>query len=139
MNSITIIRENNYLIKVRPLKVFVNDKFIDYIEPNEKIKTLQVDSNSSKLLIKVNNNSSNIINLDKSTLDGSTKIRVTSQIQNGLLIFIYACFFWAFALKFLGLLTNNYIGIACVLPMFIIAYWQTFGRKNYLRLSKSNN
>ncbi len=138
MATITIIRENNYLIKVRPLKVFVNDKFIDYIEPNEKIKNLQVDSNSSKLFIKVNNNSSNIINLDKSTLDGSTKIRVTSQIQNGLLIFIYACFFGGLVLKMFDLI-SNYLGLALIIPMLIIVYWQTFGRKNYLRLSKCSN
>ena len=139
MNTITIIRENNYLIKVRPLKVFVDEKFIDYIEPIEKMKIIQVDENALKLLIKVNNNSSNTIDLDKSVLNGTTKIRVTSQIQNGLFIFIYACFFGALTLKLLGILTNNYIGIACVLPMLIIAYWQTFGRKNYLRLSKCNN
>lgn len=135
MATLTILRENNYLIKVRPLKVFVDDEFIDYIEPNEKTKNLQVDSNSSKLLIKVNNNSSNIVNLDKSILNGSTKIRVTSQIQNGLLIFIYACFFGGLILKMLDII-SAYLGLALLIPMLIIVYWQTIGKNNYLRLSK---
>jgi hypothetical protein len=137
MASITFIRENNYLIKVRPLKVFIDNEFIDYLEPNEKVKTIEVNDQSTNLSIKVNNNSSNNITLNKSILNGSTKIKVTSQIQNGLLLFIYACFFGGLVLNMLGYI-SSYLGLALITPMLIIVYWQTFGRKNYLRLSKTS-
>jgi len=138
MAEITIIRENNYLIRVRPLKVFIDNNFVDYIEPSDKEKKIIVNNDSSVIEIKVNNNSSNKLKLDESTLKGETKIKVTSQVQNGLLIFIYACFFGGLVLKMFDVI-SNYLGLALVTPMFIIVYWQTLGRKNYLRISKIIN
>ena len=138
MAEITIIRENNYLIRVRPLKVFIDNNFVDYIEPSDKEKKIIVNNDSSVIEIKVNNNSSNKLKLDESTLKGETKIKVTSQVQNGLLIFIYACFFGGLVLKMFDVI-SNYLGLALVTPMFIIVYLQTLGRKNYLRISKIIN
>jgi len=135
MAEITILRENNYLIKVRPLKVFIDNIFVDYIEPKEKEKKIKVNNEASIIEIKVNNNTSNKIKLDESILKGETKINVTSQIQNGLLIIIYACFFGGLVLKMFNLI-SNYLGLVLITPMLIVVYWQTFGRKNYLRISK---
>lgn len=132
MKHITIITENNFLTMFRPYKIFIDDDFIDYLEPSEKNKTINVPDSSKKLKISVNKFSSNIVALDNKKIS----ISVTSQIHNGLFILIFGCFFGSLILKLLGVLNNYYLGIALLTPMLILVYWQTLGKNNYLRISK---
>lgn len=139
MRKIKIIRENNYLTMFRPFKIFVDGKFIDYIEPKEKNKIIEVDSNSFELKIGVNNCESNAIKIDET--NNSLKdyeFSVTSQVQNGLFIFAFITFFGSIILTSLNLIQNIYLSIVLLLPFCIIGYWQTIGRKKYLRLSNSS-
>ncbi len=137
MKELTIIRDNNYLIQFRPLKIFVDGKFLDYIEPKEKSKVILIDDSSNNIKIGVNNCSSNIVTFDSNLEQkNSFKLEVTSQVQNGLFIFIFICFFGGLILKLLNILTNVYLLLATLLPFGIIVYWQTFGKNNYLRLTK---
>lgn len=116
----------------KPYKIFIDDDFIDYLEPSEKNKTINVPDSSKKLKISVNKFSSNIVRLDNKKIS----ISVTSQIHNGLFILIFGCFFGSLILKLLGVLNNYYLGIALLTPMLILVYWQTLGKNNYLRISK---
>jgi len=132
MKHITIIRENNFLTMFSPYKIFIDDDFIDYLEPSEKNKTINVPDSSKMLKISVNKFSSNIVRLDNKKIS----ISVTSQIHNGLFILIFGCFCGSLILKLLGVLNNYYLGIALLSPMLILVYWQTLGKNNYLRISK---
>ena len=131
MKTLQITRENNFLIRPRPLEIFINDKSVDYIEPNQKNKKIDIDDNASKFYIKDNSKSSNIINLN----DNNNNFIVTSQIQNGLFLFIVICFIGGIVLFLTGYI-SAYLGFASLLPMCILAYWQTIGKKNYFRISK---
>ncbi|GAB1856765.1 hypothetical protein MHTCC0001_16010 [Flavobacteriaceae bacterium MHTCC 0001] len=138
MKKIRIKRENNYLTMFRPFKIFINGKFVDYIEPKEKNKVIQVDSSSFELKIGVNNCESNAIKIDDANSSKDYQFSVTSQVQNGLFIFAFITFFGSVILTSLGFIQNIYLSIALLLPFCIIAYWQTIGRKKYLRLSNSS-
>lgn len=134
--NITINRFNNLVINRRALKIFINDKFVDYIEPNEKNKKIKINFNDT-VYLKMGWCKSNKIKIEE-TENNHLELNVTSQIQNGLFIFIYSCFFSSFILKFANLI-NGYIGLALISPLSIIAYWQTFGKNSFLRLSKKND
>lgn len=132
MKDITLVREKNFLTMFSPYKIYIDDEFIDYLEPSEKNKTINVPDSSKKLKVKVNKFSSNIIVINEI----ESKISITSQIHNGLFILIFGCFFCSLTLKLLGILKNNYLGIALLTPMLILVYWQIFDKNNYLRISK---
>lgn len=135
--EVIIYREKNLLMSRRALEIYVNDEFVDYIEPKELEKKFILDENANSLQIKDGRKSSNIVNLSKSHFNHSKlKISVTTQVQNGLFIFIYICFFASCLLGFLKI--NPYLSIALALPMSIIAYWQMIGRKKYFRLTFMN-
>lgn len=138
MKEIIFKRNQNLLIKFKPLKVFVDDKFIDYIEPEEWEKTIYINESSKELKVGVHKRLSNTVDLTKSIPDvKKIGIRVTSQIPNALFIIIYGCFFVACAsVIFPSLLNNLYLSAALFSPLFILIYWETIGRKNYLRLSR---
>ncbi|NCP20981.1 MAG: hypothetical protein GW847_03160 [Zetaproteobacteria bacterium] len=133
MNEITIIRENNFMINKRALKIYIDNEFIDYIEPKQKMKKVNI-KNGSEFKVKLDWGSSNTIKIDKQN-NQNLKFNVTSQIQNGLFILIFLSFFGSFILKFSGLI-NDHVAIGLVLPLSIIVFWQTIGRKNYLRLTQ---
>jgi hypothetical protein len=138
MKEIIFKRNQNLLIKFKPLKVFVDDKLIDYIEPEELEKTIYINESSKELKVGVHKRLSNTVDLTKSIPDvKKIGIRVTSQIPNALFIIIYGCFFVACAsVIFPSLLNNLYLSAALFSPLFILIYWETIGRKNYLRLSR---
>ncbi|MBC3757258.1 hypothetical protein H7U19_02505 [Hyunsoonleella sp. SJ7] len=134
MKEIEIFRENNFQTMHRPFKVYVDGDFIDFIEPKEKTKKFLIEPSSKELKIEVDKCSSNSVKLNADNL----KLNVTSQIQNGLFVFIYTTFFGGLILMMLDVLNNLYLSFALLLPFAIIVYWQTLGRKNYLRISKMN-
>lgn len=133
MKTITFLRENNYLTMHRPYKIFVDNEFVDYIEPKEKEKTIDISDSANQVKIMVNKFSSNSIKLNKGDVK---KINITSQIQNGLFIFISFAFLGGLLSKLFGFLNNNYLLLSLIAPFGIIVYWQTIGKSNYLRISK---
>ncbi len=135
MKEIILFRENNLIIRQRPLKIFIDGKFIDYVEPSEKSKKLFLE-NGAELSIKMNSCSSNVINLIDSTNNGKLKINIVSQVQNSFYIFAMILFLSAFFLHFVFGVISAYIGIVLIIPFFYVAYWYTLGRKNFLRLTK---
>ncbi len=135
MRTLTVSRENNFFTRFRAFKVFVDEEFIDYIEPDQKVKEVSIPLDATKLNIKLDWCSSNTINLKDIDIHKNISLRVTSQIQNGLFIFITVTFFGGGILNLLGYI-NLYMGFATTLPMAIIVFWQTYGRKRLLRISK---
>jgi len=133
MHTIIVQREKNLLIRFRALKVFIDDEFIDYIEPNEMKKIIRMEDKPKKINLKIDWCSSNEVMIDDFD---STRLTVTSQIQNGLFIYIFISFFGGGILELMGII-NPYLGFATALPMTIIVFWQTIGRNNLMRLSKS--
>ncbi len=134
--EIKIIKKKNYIIKHRALKIFINDKFVDYLDSDENSKIILTDDNSSELFVKVDWCYSNTVKLGSRNLKNTIQLAVNSQIQNGLFIFIYLCTFGGLVLYLLDIINKN-LSIAFASPLLIIVYWQTFGRKKYLRLTKS--
>ena len=138
MRKIIFKRNQNLLIKFKPLKVFVDNTLIDYIEPYELEKTIYISDSSLVLKVGVHNRFSNKVEFTKNTSESNTAgFNVTSQIPNTLFIIIYGCFFIACAsVIFPSLLNNLYVSGALFSPLLILIYWETFGRENYLRLSR---
>jgi len=135
MIEIILFRENNYIINKRPLKIFIDEKFVDYIEPSEKSKKILVE-NGTELSIKMNSCSSNVINLVDSAYRDGLKINIVSQVQNGFYIFAMILFISSFILHFFMGVISAYFGMVLIIPFFYVAYWYTLGRKNFLRLTK---
>ncbi|WP_299157482.1 hypothetical protein [uncultured Tenacibaculum sp.] len=131
--EIVINREKNLLIMPRPLKVYIDGVFIDYIEPFETIKKVNTKNTSSELYIKINNCYSNKVVLDKEI--NKVRFNVTSQVQNGLFILIASCFILGWVLLIFDII-NIYLSMAMVSTLAIIVFWQTIGSKNYLRLTR---
>ena len=138
MHTLTLIRENNFFTKYRAFKVYIDGKFIDFIEPDEKRKTIEIPNESLKLNIKLDRCSSNTINLQNLNSDSPLNLRITSQIQNGLFIFIAITFFGGGILNMLGYI-GPILGFASIFPMAIIVFWQTIGRKKLMRITKSSD
>lgn len=133
--EIILKREANFIIKTRALKVYVDDVFIDYIEPNEFHKKIQIADSSRSLFIKLDWCYSNSYIFSDKDNKSSLNFRITSQVQNGLFILIYLCFFTGWILYLTNIIELN-ITMALTSPIAIIVFWQTIGRKNYLRLTK---
>lgn len=133
MPEITIKRNKDFMITFRALKVYINDKFIDYIEPNEHSKKFEVNTDEAKVRVKVDWCSSNTYHC-KLGRNKTEIINVSSQIHNGLFILIFSSFIAGSIFKLLNLI-DPYTYLALFLPLTIIVGWQTFGRNNYLRLS----
>lgn len=136
MDKLIIKRTNNYMIRFRALKVFVDDKFVGFIEPNEKCKEIAIETSNHQLRLKVDWCYSNILYLkrdDKGILIPKT-IQITSQIHNGLFVLIFGCFITGNILMILDNI-NPFVYLSLISPLSIIVGWQTFGRKNYLRLA----
>jgi len=139
MATITLKRNKDYMITFRALKIYVNDTFIDYFEPDEKEKEILVEE-GSEVKVKVDWCSSNIIKISKNKgLNTSEKqsYNISSQIHNGLFILIFGSFFLGGILKLFDVI-SPYMYIALTSPLSIIVGWQIFGRNKYLRLSKSS-
>ncbi len=135
--EIILKRENNFIIKTRALKIYVDDVFIDYIEPNEYDKKIQIADTTKSLYIKLDWCYSNSYTFNENDDKSSLNFRITSQIQNGLFILIYFCFFTGWILYLINVIELN-ITMALTSPLAIIVFWQSFGRKNFLRLTKVN-
>jgi hypothetical protein len=129
-------RDYNLMIKHRSIEVYLNDEFIDYINPKDVDKIIKIEERG-RLYLRVNNSSSNVINLNKINETDFLKLSFTSQIQNGLFVFIALTFFGSLLLGFFDII-SVYFRMALMLPFAIIVYWQTLGKKNYLRLTIEN-
>lgn len=132
MRTIEIIRENNFLIKNRNLDIYVDGQLIDTIIFGYKSKKIDIDDNNNEIYIKSGSYYSNKFNLKNIN---PSKIGLSSQIDNTMYFSIYGLFFLSFILFFLKVI-NEYIGIAMVLPMLYVAYYQTIGRKSFYILHK---
>jgi len=134
MVTITLRRKKDYMIVFRALKIYVNDTFVDYFEPDEKEKKILVEE-GSEVKVKVDWCSSNIVKISDSNTTKNLSYRISCQIHNGLFVVGFGCFFLGNILNMLGAI-NLYMFIALILPFGFIVGWQIFGRNNYLRLSK---
>ncbi|WP_340075577.1 hypothetical protein [Leptobacterium sp. I13] len=137
MAKLIIERENNFMIRFRALKVYVDGVFVDHIEPNDKSKVIEIADDDKEVRLKVDWCYSNKLHLNKSKSEPPqcNKVRVTSQIQNGLFILIFSSLFIGGILWILKLI-GPYWYLISFLPMLLIVGWQIFGRNNYLRLTK---
>jgi hypothetical protein len=129
-------RQNNFMIKARALKIYVDDVFVDYINPEELIKKINISDNSSNVYIKLDWCFSNKHRLNLNGNEDLNSFTITSQIQNSFFLFIYSCFFLGWILRIFNVI-NIYTAMALVSTISIIVFWQTFGRNNYLRLSRN--
>ncbi len=135
MTTITLVRQKDYLILFRTLKIYVNHEFVNYFQPNEKIKEIDIE-NDSDIKVKVDWCSSNIVNFSEGSVRKKEQfISVSSQIHNGLFIIIFGCFITGNILKIFDLV-GPYLYITLVVPIAVIVGQQIFGRNKYLRLTK---
>lgn len=137
MKKISLIRENNYMINFRALKIYVDDVFYDYIEPKELEKQIEIKIGKElEIKVKVGWCSSNIIKILPE--DNLKAIRITSQIQNGLFLLIFCSFFLGGILRIADII-NIHLAFGLQIPLIIIVYWQTLGKNTFLRLTKNQN
>jgi hypothetical protein len=135
MKKISLIRENNYMINFRALKIYVDDVFYDFIAPKELEKQIEIESEKElEIKIKVGWCSSNIIKILPK--DNSKTITITSQIQNGLFLLIFCSFFLGGILRITDTISTH-LAFGLQIPLIIIVYWQTLGKNSFLRLTKN--
>ena len=128
------------MVFFRALKIYINNEFIDYFEPDEKLKKIEVEE-GSKLKIKVdwcNSNTVEIAQRGNQNVNESHSFIISSQIHNGLFILIFGCFITGNCLMILDKI-NPFAYLALISPIAIIVGWQIFGRNNYLRLTRFNH
>ena len=128
------------MIIFRALKIYINDEFIDYFEPNEKQKALEIEEGAI-LKVKVDWCHSNTIKIsqkDNQNVNQNHSFIISSQIHNGLFILIFGCFITGNFLMILDKI-NPFAYLALISPIAIIVGWQIFGRNNYLRLTRFNH
>lgn len=138
MASVLIKRKNNFQLRFRAIKIFVDDVFVDYLEIGELEKEIEVNPRQKKLRLKIDwcYSNSYALKFDEKDNLKNKVISVTSQIHNGLFILIYGVFFSGSFLWLFGLI-GPYMYLGSLSPMLIIVYWQTFGKQNFLRLSNT--
>jgi hypothetical protein len=124
MKNIEIFRDNNYLIKNRNLSIYIDDIFVDTLVSGKKSKTIKIRENDKLIVIKSGDFTSNIIDLSRV----ETSLKIGSKIDNATYFFIYILFFLSLILYFLKLI-HEYIGIAMILPMSILVYFELFRKK----------
>jgi hypothetical protein len=139
MEIITLTRQKDYMIFFRALKIYVDSEFVDYFEPNEKVKKINIKV-GSKIKVKVDWCSSNTITIPEKSIENQVEnniYRISSQIHNSLFIIIFGCFIIGNLLQIFYSF-NPHMYLALISPISIIVGWQIFGRNNYLRLTKIN-
>lgn len=138
MPSVLIKRKNNFLLRFRAIKIFVDDVFIDYLEIGEFEKEIEVNPGQKYICLKIDWCSSNkyALKFDEKDNLKNKVISVTSQIHNGLFILIYGVFFSGSFLWLLGLI-GPYMYLGSLSPILIILYWQFMEKQNFLRLSNT--
>jgi len=134
MKYLEILRDNNLLIKNRNLNIYVNDVLVDIMPKGVSYKKIDLKETDEVIYIKSGPFFSNKLNLSR--LSGF-KLKIGSQIDNKLYLSLYGLFFLSFIL-FSFKLINEYVGLAMVLPMLIIVYHQTIGRKTIYILSNES-
>lgn len=134
MKQLEILRDNNLLIKNRNLNIYVNDVLVDTMPKGVSYKKINLKETDEIIYINSGAFFSNKLNLSR--LSGF-KLKIGTQIDNKLYLFLYGLFFLSFILFFFKLI-NEYVGIAMILPMFIIVYHQTIGRKKIYILSNES-
>ncbi|MBA4746740.1 MAG: hypothetical protein H2058_15935 [Muricauda sp.] len=140
MPTIILKRKRDYMIIFRALKIYINNEFIDYFEPDEKIKKFEIEE-GSKLKIKVDwcySNTVEISHRENQNVNEGHSFIISSQIHNGLFILIFGCFITGNSLMILDKI-NPFAYLALISPIAIIVGWQIFGRNNYLRLTRLNH
>ena len=134
MKQLEIFRDNNLLIKNRNLNIYINDILVDTMPKGVSYKKINLKESDEVIYINSGIFFSNKLNLSR--LNGF-KLKIGAQIDNTLYLFLYGLFFLSLILYYFKII-NEYIGIAMILPMFIIVYHQTIGRKKLYILSNES-
>ncbi|QNK78309.1 hypothetical protein H7F37_04270 [Winogradskyella sp. PAMC22761] len=130
MKELNLNRPFNLMLYPRPLKIYINDVFFDYIEPKEKDKKLSLNIGDT-LMVKDHKFISNKIKVDE-TLNS---IQINCLIQNGLFIFAFGSFFLSMV-SIMFQFFHPYLNLTMLIPLLIVVYQRTFNRKEFIRLTK---
>lgn len=131
MKKIILYRKKELNNKGRKYKVFFNNVLIEEIRYDEDFKEINIPSLEGKLKVKIDWCSSNEIDLSS---EECNRFLVRSTINdNAFLVIIFGI------ILFVGLYFFSKTLIFVIIPLILISYplfLITFGKNNYLKLSK---
>ena len=124
-----LTKKHNYPIKYNKIKVFINNKFADFLDDKSK----NIACNEGDIIhFEFNKFRSNEVLISKNLKE----VEVSSSINNGLYITAYVCFFLSLILFLTKFIENYYVYFALLIPMGIVTYTRIINSKDYLNAAK---